>query len=110
MTGWDDPYGSSAAKEFKHGPFWHMDSRFIWNASPNHLHWQLCPLCGYRWGQDDFEYCSNPSDYPTRKHICWNCWMLEEKPEDVQKYWEKADALKSGTKPKTEEKSKFKPI
>lgn len=103
MSQWDDPYGSTA-REFKHGPWAGMPSRHGWNNSPNHGHMAICEECGYKWGDTDFSYRAHPSRPAERHRICWNCWMIDNKPDESRRYWEVVDRANSpsAAKPKAE--------
>ena len=97
MARYDEPYpfddeSHHTERSWKHGPWQGMDSRFVWNGSPNHRDDSVCIECGYKWGQHDFSYRAHPS-MPVEVHsICWNCWMLDNNPEYMQKVWAKIDA------------------
>ena len=107
MDLWDDP-PESVRREFKHGPWAGMPSRFEWNNSPNHAHSQTCIECGYRWGHTDFTYRAHPSRPVETHHICWNCWMIDNQPDSVGRFWGLVDSAKSS--PKAKDQGGFKMI
>jgi hypothetical protein len=90
---WDDP-PESVQREFKHGPWSGMPTRHEWNSSPNHTHMLPCEECGYKWGETDFSYRAHPSRPVERHRICWNCWMLDNNPEQVTAHWSHVDSTK----------------
>jgi len=95
---WDDPY-ASVERAFKHGPWAGMPPRNEWNTSPMHRNHATCIECGYKWDQTDFTYRSHPSNPPETHNICWNCWMIDNNPEKVGKFWRAIDGVKP--EPKT---------
>lgn len=90
---WDDPYGPTS-REFKHGPWHGMPPRNEWNSSVNHSHMTPCIECGYKWGETDFSYRAHHSRPVERHLICWNCWMIDNNPEQVRACWSKVDNKK----------------
>jgi len=69
-----------------------MPTRKEWNESPMRQGDILCPHCGYKW---------NPMDFVDG--LCWNCWFIEYRPAECQRYWARADArakaVESGSEP-----------
>lgn len=88
---WQDEY-PTAQREFRHGPWRGYPPRYEWNAAPMRMHEKECPGCGYRY--DGSVYTYKPavkSKAPVVNFLCWNCWMLEDKPEEVAKFWATVD-------------------
>ena len=71
-------------REFKRS--WRgMPLRSDWNARPYLRSCKQCTACGYRFYQNDFTYCgkvlvNGQAALPMEHDICWNCFMWETEP------------------------------
>lgn len=79
-----------------------MPLRSEWNASPSLLHCRTCAHCGYKWDQHDFTYRGgarvNGQEPPVMVHeVCWNCFMVETKPGEVEACWGSLERKATGT-------------
>ena len=92
----DYPQGHRVERSFSHGPWVGMPPRDVWNSSPNLQNCQVCPSCGYKWGEIDFTYDAGillhgkPTG-PIVQSKCWNCWMIDSKPDYMRKVWDFVD-------------------
>lgn len=105
---WQDEY-PTAQKEFRHGPWRGFPPRYEWNAAPMRMHERMCPGCGYRLSEFDFTYKTSPKQgLPPVNEICWNCWMIEARPQEVERFWESADRANAPASVKTPTNPKIK--
>lgn len=50
----------------------------------------MCASCGYKWYDHLFQHEGDPS-------ICWNCFMVENRKQEVDRYWRIWDADHGGS-------------
>jgi len=76
---------------FRRGAYkrsWENTSRRDWNSNPIHSDGVMCHVCGYKWHHSNIEQDGS----------CFNCWMIDNKPDEVKRIWANFDANSGGVK------------
>lgn len=80
------PWSASEDEAFRLGAFrrsWRGPTRREWNSHPTHSDGKMCKTCGYKWHTMDI----------MEDGACWNCWMRDNKPDEMKKILAAADRL-----------------